>query len=203
MIDHLSGELTATGDRWVVIDIGGVGYRVQVSLPTLQDLQERSGRQVMVHTHLVVRDDALLVYGFSRPRERDLFTILIGVTGIGPQTAMNILSGISVEEFAIAILNDDEKTLTRVPGIGPKSAKRLILELKDQMKNCAASLSGGGSRRDLACDAVSALISLGFSEREAAEAVDAVLPDLALATPAGVPVQDLIRAALARLRERP
>jgi Holliday junction DNA helicase RuvA len=145
---------------------------------------------------MVVRDDDIQLYGFSHPRERELFTILIGVTGIGPQTAMNILSRISFEDFAIAILNDDEKTLTRIPGIGPKSAKRLILELKDKMKKCAATLPGG-RRQAEACDAVSALISLGFSEREAEETVDAVLSDLPAPT-----VQDLIRASLTRLRER-
>ena len=196
MIAHLSGELASTGDRWVVIDIGGVGYRVQVTEPTLQDLVATEGR-VMVHTYMVVRDDDIQLYGFSHPRERELFTILIGVTGIGPQTAMNILSRISFEDFAIAIVNDDEKVLTRIPGIGPKSAKRLILELKDKMKKCAATLPGG-RRRAEAGDAVSALISLGFSEREAEEAVGTVLPTLPAPT-----VQDLIRAALARLRERP
>lgn len=195
MIDHLSGELASAADRWVVIDIGGIGYRVQVTEPTLRDLLDAGGR-VMVHTHMVVRDDNIQLYGFSRPRERELFTILIGVTGIGPQTAMNILSRISFEDFAIAILNDDEKTLTRIPGIGPKSAKRLILELKDKMKKCAATLPGG-RRQAEACDAVSALISLGFSEREAEETVDAVLSDLPAPT-----VQDLIRASLTRLRER-
>lgn len=196
MIAHLSGELASTGDRWVVIDIGGVGYRVQVTEPTLQDLVATEGR-VMVHTHMVVRDDEIQLYGFSHPRERELFTILIGVTGIGPQTAMNILSRISFEDFAIAILSDDEKVLTRIPGIGPKSAKRLILELKDKMKKCAATLPGGRSRAE-ACDAVSALVSLGFSEREAEEAVNAIIADMPAPT-----VQDLIRASLARLRERP
>lgn len=196
MIDHISGELASTGDRWVVIDIGGIGYRVQVTGPMLQGLPE-PGSHVMVHTHMVVRDDDIQLYGFTHPRERELFTILIGVTGIGPQTAMNILSRISFEDFAIAIINDDEKVLTRIPGIGPKSAKRLILELKDKMKKCAAALPGGRRRTEVS-DAVSALISLGFSDREAEEAVKAVLPTL----PAPA-VQDLIRASLARLRERP
>ena len=85
MIAHLSGELASTGDRWVVIDIGGVGYLVQVTRPTLESLRQTEGR-VMVHTHMVVRDDDLQVYGFLHPGERDLFTILIGVNGIGPQT---------------------------------------------------------------------------------------------------------------------
>ena len=195
MIDHLSGELASTGDRWVVIDIGGVGYRVQVTEPALQDFAATGGR-VTVHTYMVVRDDGIQLYGFAHPRERELFAILIGVTGIGPQTAMNILSRISFEDFAIAILNDDEKTLTRIPGIGQKSAKRLILELKDKMKKRAATLPGGRGRTEIG-DAVSALMSLGFSEHEAEEAVGAVLPTLPAPT-----VQDLIRASLARLRER-
>ncbi len=195
MIDHLSGELASTGDRWVVIDIGGVGYRVQVTEPALQDLAATGGR-VTVHTYMVVRDDGIQLYGFAHPQERELFTILIGVTGIGPQTAMNILSRISFEEFAIAIVNDDERTLTRIPGIGQKSAKRLILELKDKMKKRAAMLPAGRGQREIG-DAVSALISLGFSEREAEEAVSAVLPTLSAPT-----VQDLIRASLARLREQ-
>jgi len=195
MIAHLSGEVASTGDRWVVIDIGGVGYRVQVTRPALENLRQTEGR-VMVHTHVVVRDDDIQIFGFLHPSERDLFTILIGVTGIGPQIAMNILSGISFEEFALAILDDDEKVLTRIPGIGQKSAKRLILELKEKMKKRADTLAV--SRRPAeACDASSALISLGFSPQEAQEAVDAVLPGLHDPT-----VQGLIRAALARLRER-
>ncbi|NVO65994.1 Holliday junction branch migration protein RuvA [Methanofollis tationis] len=194
MIAHLSGELASTGDRWVVIDIGGVGYQVQVTRPALERLRQTEGR-VMVHTHMVVRDDDIQIYGFLHPSERDLFTILIGVTGIGPQTAMNILSGLSFEEFALAVLDEDEKALTRIPGIGQKGAKRLILELKEKMKKRADTLAV--SRRPAEVrDAASALISLGFSPQEAEAAVDAVLPGLADPT-----VQALIRAALAYIRE--
>lgn len=195
MIAQLSGEVIATGDRWVVIDIGGVGYRVQVTGPTLETLREAKGR-VTVHTHMAVRDDDIRLFGFLYPRERELFTILIGVSGIGPQTAMNILSGISFEDFAVAILDDDTKTLTRIPGIGKKGAGRLILELKEKMKKHADTFAAD-RRPTGANDAVSALISLGFSPQEAGEAVDAVLPGLSDAN-----VQSLIRAALAHLRER-
>ncbi|MDN7025431.1 Holliday junction branch migration protein RuvA [Methanoculleus sp. FWC-SCC1] len=194
MIAHLAGELASTGDRWVVIDIGGVGYRVSVTQPTLQALRETGGT-VRVHTHMVVRDDDIQLYGFLHASELELFRILIAVSGIGPQIAMNILSQISFEEFAMAIVGDDEKVLTRIPGIGQKSAKRLILELKEKMKKHAAS-GGAGRRAAEAGDAVSALISLGFSPREAQEAVDAVLPQQAHPD-----VQSLIRASLARLRE--
>ena len=195
MIAHLSGELASTGDRWVVIDVGGIGYRVQVTEPALQTIKETKGL-VKVHTHMAVRDDDIQLYGFLHQSELELFRILVAVSGIGPQIAMNILSQISFADFAVAIVNDDEKVLTRIPGIGQKSAKRLILELKDKMKKHTDTMTVG-SRPTEAGDAVSALISLGFSPREAQEAVDAVLPGQENPT-----VQTLIRAALARLRER-
>ncbi|TAJ43231.1 Holliday junction branch migration protein RuvA [Methanofollis fontis] len=195
MIAHLSGEIASSGERWVVIDIGGIGYRVQVTRPALEILRQTEGR-VTVHTHMAVRDDDIQLFGFLHPSERELFTILIGVSGIGPQIAMNILSGLSFEEFALAILNDDERALIRIPGIGQKSAKRLILELKEKMKGCAVDLSAG-RRPEEAKDAESALISLGFSPAEAQQAVDAVLPTLGDRN-----LQALIRAALAHLRER-
>lgn len=195
MIAQLSGEVISTGDRWVVIDIGGVGYQVQVTGPALETLRQAQGR-VTVHTHMAVRDDDIRLFGFLHQRERELFTILIGVSGIGPQIAMNILSGIAFEDFAVAILDGDEKTLTRIPGIGKKGAGRLILELKEKMKKHADTIAAG-RRPTRANDAASALISLGFSPQEAGEAVDAVLPGLSDAS-----VQDLIRAALAHLRER-
>lgn len=195
MIAHLSGELASTGDRWVVIDVGGIGYQVQVTEPALQNIRETEGL-VTLHTHMAVRDDGIQLYGFLDQSERELFRILVGVSGIGPQIAINILSQISFADFAVAIVNDDEKVLTRIPGIGPKSAKRLILELKDKMKKHTDTMTVG-TRPTEAGDAVSALISLGFSPREAQEAVDAVLPGQKSPT-----VQTLIRAALARLRER-
>ena len=190
MIAHLAGELIAAGETWVVIDVGGVGYRVTVTRAAAEALRGTEGA-VRLHTKMIVRDDDILLYGFLNPGELDLFGILITVTGIGPQTAMNILSRTSLEEFAAAVVNEDEKALTRIPGIGQKSAKRLILELKEKMKGYAAA-----GRPPKAADAVSALISLGFPPAEAEDAVAAVLP--------GLPepdVQSLIRAALARLRE--
>jgi len=194
MIAHLSGKLASTGDRWVVIDVSGVGYRVQVTRPTLESIQQTEGL-VRVHTYMAVRDDDILLYGFLCQSELEFFRILISVSGIGPQIAMNILSQISLEDFAIAIVSDDEKVLTRITGIGSKSAKRLILELRDKMKKHTETVPGGKKPSE-AGDAVSVLISLGFSPREAQGAVDAVLP---IPDPT---LQNLIRGALARLRER-
>src|SRR5512137_2868860 len=174
MIALLSGEPVLAGDRWVVIDVHGVGYQVQVTQPALQQLAG-THETVKLHTHMAVREDAVILYGFLHQSELEMFRILISVTGIGPQTAMNLLSQIGIEEFAIAILNEDEKALTRISGIGTKSAKRLILELRDKMKKISETLPPGrtGTGGDAAHDAVSALVSIGFAEKESRDAVSA------------------------------
>jgi len=198
MIAHLRGEPVLTGDRWVVIDVGGIGDLVQVTQPALHQLAQTKEPGKLV-THMAVREDAITLYGFMHQRELEMFRILIGVSGIGPQTAMNLLSQIEIEDFAIAILNEDEKTLTRISGIGTKSAKRLILELRDKMKKIGETMipRETGSAGPAVHDAVSALISLGFAEKESRDAVSAGAPGLSSPT-----VQDLIKAALARLKER-
>ncbi|MDD4136971.1 MAG: Holliday junction branch migration protein RuvA [Methanoregula sp.] len=199
MIALLSGEPVLTGDRWVVIDVNGVGYRVQVTQPALQQLAN-THEPVKLFTHMAVREDAITLYGFMYPSELEIFRILIGVTGIGPQIAMNLLSQIGIGEFAIAILNEDEKALTRISGIGTKSAKRLILELRDKMKKISETIPLGQTGKDSMAvhDAVSALVSLGFSEKESRDAVSAVVR----APESSPTVQELIKAALVRLKER-
>ena len=198
MIARLSGTMVLAGDRWVIIDVHGVGYQVQVTQPALQRLAN-TGEPVTLFTHMAVREDAITLYGFPYQSELEMFRILIGVTGIGPQIAMNLLSRVGIEEFAIAILNEDEKTLTRIPGIGPKSAKRLILELRDKMKKVGETIVRGETGKDSMAihDAVSALVSLGFAEKESRDAVNAAAP-----APGSTTVQGLIKAALAKLKER-
>jgi holliday junction DNA helicase RuvA len=198
MIAQLSGEAVLAGDRRVVIDVHGVGYQVQVTQPALQQLAGSRGT-VKLFTHMVVREDAITLYGFLHPGELEMFRILINVTGIGPQIAMNLLSQIGIEEFALAILNEDEKALTRISGIGAKSAKRLILELRDKMKKIGETLPRGEiGRGGMAVhDAVSALVSLGFAEKESRDAVSA-----AANSPGTLTVQQLIKAALVTLKER-
>jgi Holliday junction DNA helicase RuvA len=197
MIAHLRGEVALTGDRWVVIDVGGIGYQVQVTQPELQKIST-SQEKVKLFTHMAVREDAITLYGFLHNSELEMFRILIGVSGIGPQTAMNLLSQIGIEDFAIAILNEDEKALTRISGIGTKSAKRLILELRDKMKKISDTMVCGevGKAGPAVHDAVSALISLGFCEKDSREAVNTA--SLQLKSPT---VQDLIKAALVKLKE--
>jgi len=199
MIALLSGEPVLTGNRWVVIDVHGVGYQVQVTQPALQRLANTHER-VTLFTHMAVREDAITLYGFLHQSELEMFRILISVTGIGPQIAMNLLSQIGIDEFAIAILNEDEKALTCISGIGTKSAKRLILELRDKMKKIGETIPHGetGKGSMVVHDAVSALVSLGFSEKESREAVSAAV----LAPGGSSTVQVLIKAALVKLKER-
>jgi Holliday junction DNA helicase RuvA len=197
MIAQLSGEPVLTGDRWVVIDVYGVGYQVQVTQPALQQLKDRH-ETVKLYTHMAVREDAITLYGFLHQSELEMFRILISVTGIGPQIAMNLLSQIGISEFAVAILDEDEKTLTRISGIGTKSAKRLILELRDKMKKISDTLprSEIGTGSMALHDAISALVSLGFAENESRDAVNA-----AARAPGTPTVQGLIRAALVIVKE--
>jgi len=198
MIAHLCGEPVLTGDKWVVIDVKGIGYQVQVTQPALR-LLTQTREPVKLFTHMAVRDDAITLYGFMHLSELEIFRILISVSGIGPQTAMNLLSQIGIEDFAMAILNEDEKALTRISGIGSKSAKRLILELRDKMKKVSETIvtSKNGRSGPTAHDAVSALISLGFAEKESRDAVNAAA--LLLKSPT---VQELIKSALSKLKER-
>jgi len=198
MIARLTGTIVLAGDRRVIIDVHGVGYQVHVTQPALRELAD-TREPVTLFTHMAVREDAITLYGFRHQSELEMFRILVGVTGIGPQIAMNLLSQVGIEEFAIAILNEDEKALTRISGIGPKSAKRLILELRDKMKKVSETLVRGETGKDSLAihDAVSALVSLGFAEKESRDAVNAAAP-----APGSSSVQGLIKAALAKLKER-
>ena len=197
MISHLYGEIAQCGEGFVIIDVGGIGYHVTVPQPALQELKEKGkgNAKVKLHTHLNVREDALNLYGFMNTTELGMFKLIINVTGVGPQIAMKILSDIKIEDFASAIINEDEKVLTSISGIGKKNAKRLILELKDKMKKKMEGFVPTGTS-NVNYDAVSALVSLGFQQREAKEAVDAVS--------AGVNepmIEALIKAALLKLKE--
>jgi len=197
MIAYLDGVPAASGDKWVVLDVGGIGYRVFVPQQEVREIA-RTKEKVKLHTYLAVREDAITLYGFLRPSELELFTVLIGVSGIGPQIALNILSQVTLEDFVLAILDGDEKKLTRIPGIGPKSAKRLILELRDKMKKVqeAMALAHEGKNDQPARDAVSALVSLGFAEEASYRAIRTAGANLTTPT-----TQTLIKAALAILKE--
>jgi Holliday junction DNA helicase RuvA len=197
MIAYLEGTPAASGDRWVVLEVNSIGYRVHVPEPEVREIAA-AGIKVKLHTYMAVREDAITLYGFLHESELELFTILIGVSGIGPQIALNILSQVTLEDFVLAILSGDEKSLTRISGIGPKGAKRLILELRDKMKKVQDTMTRASPGRQDATlrDAAGALVSLGFSEPASYDAVASAARGLASPT-----VQEIVKAALRILRE--
>ena len=187
MIGRLSGTLAAKQPPQIVIDVNGVGYELDVPMSTFYALPA-TGERVQLMTHYVVREDAHLLFGFATNDERAAFRQLIKVTGIGPKVALAVLSGLSVLELNQAILMQEVKRLTRVPGIGTKTAERLLLELKGK----AVAGSGASGALPLppspADDVVNALLALGYSEKEAAAACKDLPADQAL--------NDSIRQAL-------
>ncbi len=195
MISHISGEIAYYGDGYVVIDFNGFGYQVNVTAPTLAELRGMK-EKIKLFTHLHVREDALTLYGFRTHGELEMFRNLISVTRIGPQIALNILSRIKTGDLAAAIIQEDEKTLRSISGVGPKNAKRLILELRDRMKMHMESFVPARTS-NVNYDAASALVSLGFMQKEARDAVEAVAQGMRQPT-----VQALIKAALLKLKEK-
>lgn len=190
MIGRLSGVLLDKTPPQVVVDVGGIGYEVDVPMSTFYDLPA-AGERIALLTHLVVREDAHLLYGFLRPAERDAFRQLIRISGIGPRTALAVLSGLSVDDLAHAVAAQEAGRLIKVPGIGKKTAERLLLELKDKLVAADGPATRAGPGRDAQLDIVRALIALGYSERESQAATRQVPP--------GTTLSDGIRHALKHL----
>lgn len=197
MITFLHGKLVESLPTQITVDVNGVGYELLIPLSSFDKLPP-PGETVRILTHLVVREDAHLLYGFMTAPERDMFRLLINsVSGIGPKTALNILSGISVTVFRGAVANGDTKILSQVSGVGKKTAERIIIELKDRLGKGGA-LEASSAHRALSesdqkvNDAVLALIALGFKPAEAHDAVRAA--HAVLGPQAGV--QELVRASL-------
>lgn len=196
MIGFLRGVLLHKSPQELLLDVGGVGYRVLVPISTFCRLGDQGTQaQLLIHTH--VREDQLVLYGFATPAELELFEKLIGVSGVGPKVALGVLSGIEVEDLVHAIRGNDVARLTRVPGVGKKTAERLILELKDKI----AALHGGSAEPQAPspkrADLLSALANLGYSSAEADRAATEVLrlqPDASLG--------DLLRDALRVISRR-
>lgn len=174
MIGRITGKLIDKQAQGLLIDVQGVGYEVLVSLNTFFDLPE-VGQQVTLHTHFVVREDVQQLYGFLTQRERQLFRDLIKVNGVGPKVALAILSGISVDDFVATVLNNDVVALVRLPGIGKKTAERLLIEMRDRVKDWQPAISPSAAPAVGAFqeDAQSALLALGYKVQEAAKMVAA------------------------------
>lgn len=196
MIGHLSGRLIRKSPQEAVIDVGGVGYRVTIPISTFYRLGE-IGAPVSLRIFTHVREDALALYGFHSAMEEDLFSRLIDVVGVGPKLACNILSGIDSAELMQALQAGDLARLTRVPGVGKKTAERLILELKDKLPPLPTGPELASPRGAPREDLLSALSNLGYSRAEAERALEGTLRESGESR-----FEDLLRAALQVLSRR-
>ncbi|WP_017938731.1 Holliday junction branch migration protein RuvA [Zestomonas thermotolerans] len=197
MIGRLRGTLAEKQPPYLLLDVNGVGYELEVPMTTLYRLPG-VGEAVTLHTHLVVREDAQLLYGFAEKRERELFRELIRLNGVGPKLALALMSGLEVDELVRCVQAQDTSALVKVPGVGKKTAERLLVELKDRFKAWESmpviaplvieprGLPAVSSAEN---DAVSALVALGFKPQEASRAVSAVQEE-------GLSSEELIRRAL-------
>ncbi len=171
MIEAIRGKLLSKEPMYVRVDVNGLGYGVHVPVSTYERLGE-PGSEVQLYTYLHVREDLLQLYGFHEARQRGLFAILLSVSGVGPRIALGILSVLSVDEFSRAIESDDVRVLTSIPGVGKKTAQRVVLELRERLPAVAGrEVRAGEPQGQLESDAVAALVSLGSKSPEAARVV--------------------------------
>ena len=177
MIGRISGVLVAKTPPQILVDVRGVAYEVDVPMSTFYNLP-LAGAEVMLFTHLVVREDAHLLFGFGTEAERAAFRQLLRISGVGARTALSVLSGLSVADLQHAVANQDSGRLTKIPGVGKKTAERLLLELRDKLDS-RASVTAGATPQAAGNDVLNALLALGYSDKEALWAVkqlDASLP---------------------------
>ena len=201
MYYYLNGELTYRDASLCVIDCGGVGYKLTVSLITSDQLASKLGQKVKLFTHLAVREDGIELFGFGSSEERQCFNQLTGVSGIGPKVAMSILSTLTPDRLAVAICNEDVKLIAKTPGIGAKTAARIVLELKDKMSKDAISFASGAQKLDTPptvsassanlAEAAEALGVLGYDRNTVLGALKGIDPS--------TEVGEIIRAALKKL----
>lgn len=194
MFAYIKGNLEIKGNDYVVIDVNGVGYKIFAPLSTIERLGE-IGSIVKVHTHYHVREDNISLYGFYSLEELRMFELLISVSGVGAKSANAILANISPSKFALSVITNDVKELTKLPGIGAKSAQRIILELKDKLKSEEAiaetdfEVQIASSKDSNGSEAIAALQVLGYPVKEATKAVSSV-------DTTGLSVEDIIKKAL-------
>jgi Holliday junction DNA helicase RuvA len=193
VIGFLRGRLAAKQPPQLVLDVGGVGYEIEAPMSTFYGLPS-VGAEIQLHTHLVVREDAHVLYGFGTERERSLFRELIKVSGVGPRIALAILSGVTVDEFHRCVEGHDVASLVRVPGIGRKTAERLVIELRDRLKGVAGAAfvpgaAAAGSAGAAQAEAFAALVALGYKPPEVTRLLQKVDPSVS-------GTEELIRHAL-------
>lgn len=204
MIAHLSGTLLSKQATSVIVDVGGVGYEVTIPLSTFYDLED-SGAPVQLRIYTHVREDTLQLFGFKTIRERELFLKIISVSGIGPKLGITLLSGMSADELIASIRTNDLARLTLIPGIGRKTAERLVIELREKVTaltstqleeelSARAAASGEVTQDSIRSDALSALLNLGYQRSAAEKAIDS-----AVAEGGDVTVENVLRRVLRKL----
>jgi Holliday junction DNA helicase RuvA len=180
VIGRLSGVLLEKNPPQILVDVRGVAYEVDVPMSTFYNLPQ-TGAEVVLHTHMVVREDAQLLFGFGTDAERTAFRQLLRISGVGARTALAVLSGLSVADLQQAVSAQDSGRLVKIPGIGKKTAERLLLELRDKLPAAAASAHPGAPAAAPGSDVLNALLALGYSDKEAAWAVKQVEPSSSVA----------------------
>ena len=194
MIASLKGTVQTKRPEGVIVDVNGVGYQLSVPLCNLIDIPE-PGETVFMHTYTHVREDALQLFGFLNEKDREVFTTLIGISGIGPKLGLAILSGMPSERFVEAIQSEDVTMLATIPGLGKKTASRLVLELKGKLPSLDPEGSSSSQASQEASDAVSALVNLGYKKQFSEKAVETALRNGA------EKIEDIIMEALKNLGE--
>jgi holliday junction DNA helicase RuvA len=187
MIGRLTGILLEKNPPQILLDVQGVGYELDVPMSTFYNLPQL-GEKVVLHTQFIVREDAQLLYGFLSHEERIAFRLLLKISGVGPKLALSVLSGLSLSDLAEAVASKEAGRLTRIPGVGKKTAERLLLELEGKFTVAGATAALGSAVASASCDIVNALQALGYSDKEADRAAKQL--------PKDVGVSDGIRQAL-------
>lgn len=196
MIDQISGKIISINDNYVVLEVGGLGIKVNISANFASKLVNED--LITLVTYLNVREDALDLYGFKNDSERNLFLMLISISGIGPKLAVSILSGVELDELKLNILSGDIKSLTSIPGVGAKTAKRIIIELKDKLSKTTTTELGfeDDYSSNISKDVLSALVGLGYSESMATEVIKRINP-----AKSNKSIESLIKESLKILNE--
>lgn len=194
MYYYIKGTLVQKNDNYIVVDANGVGYMIYTSLNSMQNTGE-IGKKITIYTYLHVREDVMDLFGFTTIEEKNMFMHLISVSGVGPKAALSILSVTTPAKFAVAVITNDVKTITKASGVGPKMAQRVILELKDKMKTDELEIDLEDESDDILSDnrseAISALVVLGYSSNDAQKAIKGIDGTLS--------VEEIIKKALAGL----
>ena len=194
MYSYIKGKITESGENYIVVENNGIGYELSVSVNAVCELSKQSG-DVKVYCYLSVREDGVSLFGFSSEREKSMFLQLIGVSGVGPKLALTALSGMTTEQFAAAIVRSDIKALSKIKGVGKKTAERIVLELRDKVSKDYEAVgetdvvTSAAKSEEANEDAVLALMTLGYTKQEAEAAVLRVQKD-------GMPLEQLVYAAL-------